>query len=49
MPLLLRRDKGVKLTKDELDNNLVFLKDYTNLINKKKKHCFSFLLKKLKK
>ena len=34
MPLLLRRDKGVKLTKDELDNNLVFLKDYTNLINK---------------
>jgi len=34
MPLILRRDKNVKLTKDELDDNLVYLNNYENLINK---------------
>lgn len=34
MPLLLRRDKGSRLTIDELDDNLVFLNNYANLTNK---------------
>jgi hypothetical protein len=32
--LTLRRNKETKLTKDELDNNFVYLSDYNNLTNK---------------
>lgn len=34
MALTLRRNKETKLTKDELDNNFVYLSDYSNLTNK---------------
>jgi len=34
MPLRLRRDKGTRLTLNELDDNLVFLNNYENLTNK---------------
>ena len=34
MPLTLRRNKSVKLTKDELDDNFVYLSNYENLTNK---------------
>ena len=34
MALTLRRNKETRLTKDELDNNFVYLSDYNNLTNK---------------